>query len=359
MLSGIDNQNELLKNLFENSPLLYVLWDPNVKKFLLNPYAENLIGWTTEEANSIDFMSTIYPEASYREQVTRYMQSLEPGYKEWILRTKNGENVPISWANMKLGNDIMVGIGVDLREQKQVEKDREDAEKLRYLNDELKRTNADLQQFAHVTSHDLQEPLRMVSSFTQLLKMKYHDKLDEEANEYINYAVAGSKRMYDIINGLLDYSRVPLKGDILPGVDMNNVIEKVRDNLQFSIERTNAIITSENLPVVRANEIQMTQLVQNIVDNAIKFCRNKPVIMISCKILESSYVFSVTDNGIGIDPVFFPKIFRMFQRLHTNEYPGTGMGLAICQKIIEKHSGKIWVESKPLEGSVFYFSLPC
>lgn len=287
------------------------------------------------------------------------MQSLEQGYREWILKSKSGEFIPISWANMKLGNDIMVGIGVDLREQKRGEKDCADAEKLRILNDELKIANTDLQQFAYITSHDLSEQLRMVSGFIRLFKMKYDKKLDEEANEYINYIVAGSKRMGDIISGIHDYYRVQSKGDINTGIDMNTVIDKVRDNLQFPIERTGALISCENLPVIRANQNQMTRLVQNIVDNAIKFCREKPVIKITCKTVGNSYVFSITDNGIGIDPCNSSKIFRMFQRLQTTDYPGTGMGLAICQKIIEKHAGRIWVESKPSEGSVFYFTIPC
>jgi PAS domain S-box-containing protein len=359
MLSNIDNQSELLRSLFDNSPLLYVLWDPHIRKFVLNPYAEKVIGWTTEEANSMDFMSAIYPEKSYRESVISYMQSLEPGYREWIIKTKSGENIPIDWANMKLRNDVMVGIGVDLREQKRVEFERSTNEKLKILNAELKRSNDDLQQFANVASHDLQEPLRTVSSFTQLLQQKYNDKLDDEAKEYINYAVAGSKRMYNLINGLLDYSRVQTKENHYTSVDMNKVLEKVKYNLLGSVGTNGSIISSENLPVIHANESQMIQLMQNLLDNAVKFCKKNPVIRIDCKTLDGFYVFSVKDNGIGIDPEYFPKIFKMFQRLHTNEYPGTGIGLSICQRIIERNAGKIWVESELNEGSVFYFSIPC
>lgn len=227
------------------------------------------------------------------------------------------------------------------------------------LNEDLLRSNTDLQQFAYAASHDLQEPLRMVSSFTQLLQHRYHDKLDKNANEYIRFAVDGSKRMYELLNGLLSYSRVQTKGREFSEVDMNSVISQVTDVLNLKIKETGTEIKYEGLPVIFADENQMIQLMQNLIDNSIKFRRGIPVIHISAARKGIYDIISVTDNGIGIDPKFNEKVFRIFQKLHSpEEFSGTGIGLAICKRIIDRHGGKIWIESQPGEGSTFYFSIP-
>ncbi len=226
------------------------------------------------------------------------------------------------------------------------------------LNEDLLRSNRDLQQFAYVASHDLQEPLRMVSSFTQLLQQRYADKLDKDANDYINFAVNGSRRMYELLNGLLAYSRIQTKGKEFPNVNMNFVVEKVIANIKLLIEEADASVNCYELPVIKADENLMIQLMQNLIENAVKFTRTKPVVTISAITRSDSHIFSVEDNGIGIEPVYFEKIFRIFQRLHHEEYPGTGIGLAICQRIVERHGGRIGVSSKPGEGSVFSFSIP-
>ena len=227
------------------------------------------------------------------------------------------------------------------------------------LNEELRRSNLELQQFAYVASHDLQEPLRMVSSFTQLLQKRYQGRLDEDANEYIKYAVEGSKRMYDLINSLLLYSRIQTKGRIFDKVDMNTVLQKVMDNLSLIIKETNAEINHNDLPVIFADENQMIELLQNLVGNSIKFSIDTPYVTVSASLEDDNYVFLVKDSGIGIDPIYSEKIFRIFQRLHgRNEYEGTGIGLAICKRIVERHGGKIWLQSEPSKGSTFCFSIP-
>ncbi|HEX2976127.1 MAG TPA: PAS domain S-box protein [Bacteroidales bacterium] len=227
------------------------------------------------------------------------------------------------------------------------------------LNEELLRSNTDLQQFAYVASHDLQEPLRMISSFTQLLQQRYGDKLDDDAKEYIRFAVEGSKRMYDLINGLLTYSRVQTRGREFSMVDMNNVVAKVKDNLNLVIEEKKASIVSRILPVVLADENQMIQLVQNLIENSLKFRQGHPQIAISSEVEDGFHVFSFRDNGIGIHEQYFERIFKIFQRLHrAEEYEGTGIGLAICKRIIERHGGRIWVNAEPGIGSDFRFSLP-
>lgn len=227
------------------------------------------------------------------------------------------------------------------------------------LNEELLRSNTDLQQFAYVASHDLQEPLRMVSSFTQLLELRYADKLDQEAVEYIRFAVAGSKRMYELLNGLLAYSRVQTKGRQFNNVDMNVVVRKVTENLNLIITEKGAVIKSKKLPVVIADENQMIQVVQNIIENSLKFSKDTPVISISATRENNEYVFSFKDKGIGIEKQYFERIFRIFQRLNRpDQYEGTGIGLAICKRIVERHGGRIWVNSEINKGATFYFSIP-
>jgi PAS domain S-box-containing protein len=247
----------------------------------------------------------------------------------------------------------MTGVCFDITEMK---KGAEQA--LFRLNEDLMRSNKELEQFAYVASHDLQEPLRMVSSFTQLLSKRYKDKLDQDANEYIQYAVEGAIRMQTLINDLLEYSRIGTKGKKISAVDMQSVLKQALDNLSLKINEKNADITIDDLPVISADGGQMIQLFQNLIGNALKFCNTSPKIHISVKEDNEFYNFSVSDNGIGIEPQYFEKIFQIFQRLHLrNEYGGTGIGLAICRRIAERHGGRIWVESKYGEGSVFHFTI--
>ncbi len=232
--------------------------------------------------------------------------------------------------------------------------------KLVNLVDELKRSNKELEQFAYVASHDLQEPLRMVSSFTQLLERQYKDKLDADADEYINYAVNGAKRMQLLINDLLAFSRVATRGEEFAEVDINEVLEQAIFDLEIAIEENNVIVTNDTMPIICADHSQMVQLFQNLIGNAIKYHSEKtPRINISAKEEEGEWVFLVSDNGIGIDPEYHERIFQIFQRLHEiHVYSGTGIGLAICKKIVERHGGCIWVDSEIGEGATFYFSIP-
>jgi len=225
---------------------------------------------------------------------------------------------------------------------------------------ELARSNADLEQFAYVISHDLQEPLRMVMSYMRLLERRYGDNLDARAHTYIEYAVDGAERMGMLIKDLLAYSRVGTKGADFELTPMETVLEDVLANLSVSIEESGAQVTHTSLPVLLADAVQMSQLLQNLIANAIKFCGDAPPqVHISAELIEDVWRFSVHDHGIGIDPKHTDRIFMIFQRLHTQqEYPGTGMGLAICKRIVERHGGRIWVASQPGEGATFYFTIP-
>jgi len=225
---------------------------------------------------------------------------------------------------------------------------------------ELVRSNKELEQFAYIASHDLREPLRMVSSYVQLISKRYQDKLDNNANEFIGDIINGTKHMQMLLHALLETSRVGTKGKTFELTDMKAALNIATSNLNKHIEESRAEISCGNLPGVYADETQIVQVFQNLIDNAIKFCGDKPPrIHVSSEWKKTEWVISVSDNCMGIDPKHFYRIFEMFKRLHAaDKYPGTGIGLAVCKKIVERHGGRIWVESEPGKGSTFYFTMP-
>ena len=242
----------------------------------------------------------------------------------------------------------------DITERKRVQQE------LTRKLEELARSNAELEQFAYVASHDLQEPLRMVASYTQLLARRYKSKLDADADEFIGFAVDGASRMQQLIEDLLSFSRLTTRGKALTWTQAEAACNAAIGNLQESIKDSNAVVSVGPLPAVLADASQLAELFQNLIGNAIKY-RNerRPEIHVDARPHGNEWVFSVQDNGIGIEQQYFERIFQMFQRLHTRkDYPGTGIGLAICRKIIERHGGKIWVESQPRQGSTFLFTIP-
>ena len=236
---------------------------------------------------------------------------------------------------------------------------------------ELARSNKELEQFAYVASHDLQEPLRMITSYTQLIAKRYKDQLDTDAKEFMHFAVDGAMRMQKLIQGLLEYSRVGTRGKPFAQTPCEEILEAALSNLKLAIEETGATVTHDPLPEVMSDPVQLTQLFQNLIGNALKFRgpdapkihlgveRKARTDAASLNVPPYEWIFCVRDNGIGIEPQYFERIFVIFQRLHTQDkYPGTGIGLAICKKIVERHGGRIWLESKPGEGTSFYFALP-
>ena len=255
-------------------------------------------------------------------------------------------------------------IKVELAKQqleREIEERKRAEEQLAKNVGELKRSNDELQQFAYVASHDLQEPLRMVASYTQLLAKRYKGQLDADADEFISYAVDGTNRMRRLIQDLLAFSRAGTSAKAVPEVSSENALKEALINLQATIAESGAVVTHDSLPVITADESQLTQVFQNLVGNAIKYHGTEaPRVHVSASKNDGQeWVFSVQDNGMGIDPQYFDRIFVIFQRLHgREEFAGTGIGLAICKKVLEKQGGRIWVESQPGKGSTFHFALP-
>ncbi|MDQ7839299.1 MAG: PAS domain S-box protein [Thermodesulfobacteriota bacterium] len=246
------------------------------------------------------------------------------------------------------------GVITDITDRKKAE------EALQQAMAELKRSNDELQQFASVASHDLQEPLRMISSYLQLIERRYKGKLDEDADEFIAFAVDGATRLQDMINGLLAYARVGTRGKPFEPIASEAVLEQALLNLQVAIEESGAAVTHDPLPTIVGDAAQLDRVFQNLISNAIKFHGEEPLhIHISAKLMGNEWVFSARDNGLGIDPQYQDRIFGIFQHLHAREeYPGIGIGLAICKRIVERHGGRIWVEAEAGGGSTFYFTIP-
>ncbi len=327
-----------------------------------NPGAERMNGYSAAEVIGKHF-SLFYPKEDVQAGKPEYelkVAAAEGRIEDegWRVR-KDGHKF---WANVVItafrdASGRLAGfwkITRDLTERKLAE------EKLRETATDLARSNAELEQFAYVASHDLQEPLRAVSGCVQILQKRYGDQLDDRARGLIQHSVEGAVRMQTLINDLLAYSRVTSKAQPLEPVDSGKVLKSALLNLDTAIKESNTTISYNGLPTVEADPVQLSQLFQNLVGNAVKYRGDRaPEVTVDALKEERYWHFRIKDNGIGIDPQYFDRIFRLFQRLHTRrEYTGTGIGLALCKKIVERHGGKIWVESEPDKGSTFHFTLP-
>jgi PAS domain S-box-containing protein len=348
------------RSLIEASLDPLVTISPDGKITDVNEATEKVTGRSRE-----DLIGTIF--SNYFTRPDKAQEGYLQVYKEGVvtdypleIRHIDGHITPVVY-NASLyrdESDRVIGVFAAARDVTELFRT-EEALKAKMV--EVERSNAELEQFAYVASHDLQEPLRVVASYVKLLDRRYGDKLDADAHEFIGYAVEGSTRMQQMINDLLTFSRVGTKGKPFEPTDLESVFDRALKNLSVSIRDNDAKVTHDALPSVVADDMQMTQLFQNLVGNAIKFrsMDRAPAIHVSAKKLGGAWEFSVADNGIGIEPEYFNRIFVIFNRLHTkDEYPGSGIGLAICKKIVERHGGRIWVESRPDEGSVFHFTIP-
>jgi PAS domain S-box-containing protein len=331
---------------------------------LLNVRAEKEFGYSRDELIGQQ-VKNIIPEGfaeriiadGTRSAAEALAQQIGTGI-ELIGRRKDGSEFPIEIMLSPLESTEGILVTSAIRD---ISVRKESEETLVKTVRELKRSNDELQQFAYVSSHDLQEPLRMVSSYTQLLAKRYKGRLDSDADEFIAFAVDGCDRMQGLIQDLLVYSRAGSNGKALREISGENALKLALTNLRTTVEQSGAVITHDALPAIKTDEAQLTQIFQNLVGNAIKYRRaESPQVHVSAsKNGGNEWIFSVRDNGLGIDPQYFDRIFILFQRLHgRDEFEGTGIGLAICKKILERLGGRIWVESQPEKGSTFYFALP-
>ncbi len=344
------------RDAVESAPSGMVMIDREGKIILVNKEIERLFDYRRDEllGQSIDMLVPRRVRGRHPGLRTEFFahpqtRAMGAGRDLYGVR-KGGVEVPVEIGLNPIETEdgmFVLASVVDITERKRVET-------------ELRRSNDELEHFAYVASHDLQEPLRMVGSYVQLLKKRYEGKLDRDADDFIGYAVDGALRMQRLIEDLLAYSRVSTRGGMPVPTDANAALEAVRQSLALAIEETGASVTSDPLPTVPADPGQFEHLLLNLVSNAIKFRGSDPPrIHVSAARTETGWQFSVNDNGIGIEPAYFERIFVIFQRLHgREEYPGTGIGLAIAKKIVERHGGRIWLESELNRGSTFHFTIP-
>lgn len=348
------------RSLSENSPDLIMMIDIANKYVYSNPQTNALFGFKEEDAEGKPYSELFGPVFSefvkgsllrvkLNNKIIRGEAEIEVwGEKRWL----DTQFVPIMDDTGNLALYLL--ISRDITNNKLAEK------QILKLNENLQRSNEDLERFAYIASHDLQEPLRMVASYLQLLERRYKPKLDSDAIEFIDYAVDGATRMKTLIQDLLSYSRVSTRGKEFEPVDVQTVIDKVLKDLELAVNENHATITVDPMPTLSIDDIQFHQLILNLVSNAIKFRGDPdPVIHIGAVEKEEEWEFSVKDNGIGIDPQYFDRIFLIFQRLHTRDkYSGTGIGLSVSKRIVERHGGKIRVESSKGNGANFIFTIP-
>lgn len=324
----------------------------------VNPAFERVLGYARDELLSKPFAEFIHPDdvGKTANVIAQLGEGLDMMHFRNRYRCKDGQYRWFDWTcpATLAGEEILYGAARDITDILAVEEER------KRLAAELSRSNADLEQFAYVASHDLQEPLRAVAGCVQIFQKRYQGTLDTSADELINHTVEGANRMQQLINDLLDYSRVNRKGGEFRRTDFKLAVGEALKNLKTSLQESKAVVSIDPMPTIVADRGQITRLIQNLVGNALKFCgESTPNIHIRAQRLEDAWQFSVQDNGIGIKKEFLDRIFVLFQRLHTRtEYPGTGIGLAICNKIVERHGGQFSVESEPGVGSTFSFTIP-
>ena len=337
--------------MFENNRAVKLLIDPESSEIIdANQAAADFYGYELDRLKQMKItdINALSPEEIFHEMSLAYAE--QKNYFQFQHRLASGELRYVEVYSTPLdahGKRLLYSIVHDITDRHRAE-------------DELIRSNEDLQQFAYVASHDLQEPLRNVASCLQMLEKEYKNKLDANGEQYINYAVEGAVRMKTLILDLLAYSRVVTKGKAPERTDCEQILERVLKNLSLSITETGAVITHDALPTVLADDTQLLQVFQNLIQNAVKFRREAPPqVHLSAVRNKNEWLFSIKDNGIGIESRHLDRIFVIFQRLHKrSEYDGTGMGLAISKKIVERHGGQIWAESQPGTGTTFYFTIP-
>ena len=337
---------------------------------LANAYCTKLFGYTSEELIGKPIETLVPPYIREKHVSLRDGYFSEPRTRPMgigmplVAAKRDGSLLPveISLSPFIQGDKHMaVAIVLDVSELRALDHElKRHIEEIKHANAELERSNKELEQFAYVASHDLQEPLRVISGYTQLLQRRYREQLDGNAVEYIEFAVDGAKRMQNLINDLLTFSRVSLRAKAFTPVNLADVLRIASANLRTALDESHGVVESVPLPEVSGDKTQLVQLFQNLIGNSLKFRREgiAPKIKIEAQKRGDFWEFSISDNGIGIPPQYAEKIFVIFQRLHNRDmYPGTGIGLALCKKIVERHGGEIWLDQQIQEGACFRFTL--
>lgn len=346
-----------------------VLTDREGKILWANPAFSRMTGYSVQEAigQTPSVLKSGQHDAAFYENMWKVVLRGEVWHDELVNRRKDGSLyteemtiTPVPDGNGGIGHFIAIKLDVTDRQRAQAQL-RAAKEAAEHSAQELARSNRDLEQYAYISSHDLQEPLRMVSNFVQLLRKRYDSQLDDQARQYIQYAYDGSIQMQQLVNDLLAYSRVNRAELNAQTVSAAACLETAVRNLSLTLAESRAAVTHDPLPMVKADPLQLTQLFQNLLGNAVKFHKEgQPAcVHVSAREQDGETVFAVRDEGVGIDPKYHEKVFVIFQRLHARgQYPGTGIGLAICKRIVERHRGRIWLESQPGAGTTVFFSLP-
>jgi PAS domain S-box-containing protein len=359
MAEGLaEQQNHLRRRaeqFFNLSPDLLCTINSSLRVQDLNPAWELTLGYPGDDLKGRLLSNFIHPDDwTMTQSALRRIAEEGSGRFENRCRHKRGHYRWLAWVVVNSSQDqLLYAAARDITERRLAE------ERMQQQTDELERSNRELQEFAYVASHDLQEPLQMVSNHVQLLSRRYRGKLDKDADEFIDFAIEGSSRLKSLISDLLAYSKVGTSDRESAPVEMETVFARVMETYQPMIDESKGSIIHDALPVVLGNHEQLIQLLQNLIDNSIKFrSKEPPRIQVGARQLSERWLIFVRDNGIGIDPQYTERVFVIFQRLHSrDDYPGTGIGLAICRKIIERHGGHIWVDSEPGKGATFYFTL--
>ncbi|EFK08636.1 PAS domain S-box protein [delta proteobacterium NaphS2] len=353
---------ELLQTIIDNIPVMICLFNPDGNVRILNSHYRNLIGLDGRKIGDTDLAETRQIDPTICREVWSQMKQGQRGWKDFTIQTTYGKNLQTSWARVRLSDGSVIGIGIDISERKRSEEQKE-----HYL-EQLKRSNKELQDFAFVASHDLQEPLRKIQSFGELLVTEVHDSISAEGRDFLVRMQNAATRMRKLIDSLLAYSRVTTKTRAFSQVNLVEAVEEALGNLAVLKEEKKASVEVGELPTVEGDQVQMIQLFQNLIGNALKFHRKgvSPEIKIYALTIHGGrsdqadvYEIFVKDNGIGFDESYLSRIFTPFQRLHgKSEYEGVGIGLAICRKIVERHGGHITATSNPGGGAVFIVTLP-
>ena len=369
------------RRLFETAQDGILILDADTGQVVdANPFMKDLLGYSQEEflGRKLWEIGPFKGEDASKSAFAELQRNDRLHYEGLPLETKDGRRVEVEFISNAYLVDATRLIHCNIRDITermrvnqaleaankemafQIEEKGKRADELVMINAELARSNAELEQFAYVATHDLQEPLRAVASCVQLLQKRYGGQLDARADEFITHAVDGTKRMQTLINDLLAYSRISTHAQVFASTNCELVLHEALANLMVAIAESGAQVTHDALPTVNGDATQLTQLFQNLIGNALKFRGDRPSkIHIGAVHKHGEWQFSVADNGIGMEPQYFERVFLVFQRLHTRkEYQGTGIGLAICKKVVERHGGRIWAESEPGLGATFCFTIP-